>query len=98
MLSAFFLPVVVIPRGFEGGLSTSPLTGMILGLAMVVTTTGIFETLDGSLNHSTIFLMGLAEGGLTAAMPAGSSRVDRDFGVTKVDEVGMMAKPLSETS
>ena len=97
MLSTFFVPVVVTTRTFDGTLSAS-LTGKILGLVMVVTTTGIFETRGELCNHSTTFLIGLAEGGLTMAIAAGSSCIARDFSMARLVEVGMMAKPLSETS
>jgi hypothetical protein len=121
MLSSFFVPVVVTPRGFErklsasflgetldfklvvvttrgleGRLSTS-LAGMILDLVIVVTTTGIFETVDELCNHSTTFLIGFAEGGLAMAVAAGSC-VARGFSVSRLVEVEMMAKPLSEIS
>jgi hypothetical protein len=120
MLFSFFVPVVVIPRGFERKLSASflgetlgfelvvvttrgleglspSLAGMILGLVIVVRTAGIFETVDELCNHSTTFLMGFAEGELAMAVAAGSC-VARGFSVSRLMEVEMMAKPLSEIS
>ena len=69
--------------------------GEILGLVVVVVmTTGSFERVDEfRSSHSTTFLSDPSEEGFVMAMATGW-----EFDVTRVVEVEMMAKPLSETS